>query len=113
MRNTVTDGTSLFDPHAFLTEKETSLATAALILGLDITNFDAITIDDLVAAARSVFPMQPRPLTSRLFDKSVGVGEKQLNPAYLWNKKKQQQVLHKIRCDWRDRHMAKWVIENG
>jgi len=112
MRNTSTDGVGLFDPAAFLENRETSLAAAALICGLSIDDFDSLTIDDFVTAARQTFCVASRPLTTRLFG-DTGIQDRVVNGPHLWNRKMQQKVLHKIRCDWRDRHMAKWVIDNG
>jgi len=112
MRSSQTGGFSLFDPADYIADRETTLATAALIGGLDIANFDSLTIDDIVNSVRDIFPSQVQPLTTKMFGQH-GIQQKTVNPAYLWNKKMQQKVLHKVRCDWRDLHMAKWVMENG
>lgn len=112
MRSTSNDGLSLFDTSDYIKNRETSLATAALIAGLDIDNFEAITIDDLIFGIRDVFLLTDKPLTSHSYGER-GLAERHLNPGHLWNRKMQQLVTHKIRTDWRDLHMAKWVRDNG
>lgn len=112
MKSSQTDGFSLFDAAAYMAEKEYDLTVAAMILGLDTSNFDALTIDDFVSEAKSVFKMRRQPLTTQMFGQS-GIEERILNAPHLWCRKMQQKVLYKVRPDWRDHHMAKWVNSNG
>lgn len=112
MRSAQIDGFSLFDAEAYINEKEYDLTVAAMILGLDYTNFAALTIDNYVVAARDMFKVRKQPLTTQMFGQS-GIQERIMNAPHLWCRKMQQKVLYKIRPDWRDHHVAKWVQQNG
>jgi len=112
MRNTETSGLNLFDAADYIENRETSLAVAALLAGLDLDDFDSITIDDLIFGIRDIFLMDSSPPTSHAYGER-GIADRHLNPAHLFNRKRQWIITHKIRTDWRDLHMAKWVRDNG
>ena|GEM_PF-985984 len=112
VRSSATNGVALFDAGALLGEKETQLAIAALILGFDLADFESLTIDDYVAAASETYAEASAPLTTSSFG-DTGSSVRQLSAGNYYCIKMKEKLLHKIRCDWRDRHMAKWVNDNG
>jgi len=112
MRHTSTHGHALYDPVAQVGEAETRIATAMLICGLDLANYDACTIDELVAAANATFPPSTTRITTRLFGKT-GIEDKNLIGAVDWLIKLNGALHIRLRIDWRNRHMGKWVIASG
>lgn len=112
MRHTSTDGFGLYDATSNMAHHETLLATAALILGFGLADFEALTIDELSEATDQMFPNGGSAITTRLFGKT-GLDEKNLIAATDWNTKLNQRLLAKIQLSWRDRHVSRWVSENG
>jgi len=112
MRHTSTHGFSLYNPTATLEEAETRTATAMLICGMSLDDYDALTIDELIEAIDSLFPTDTGPISTREFGRR-GIDERALIGAEDWLIKLNNRIAVRVRADWRNRHMGRWVISSG